>query len=83
MTHQDPRPSDPVALTQKVSREVHGQDDADREDADHDQKADDVTLEGQVVNGVFATLLTNLLVSAAETGGVTVCSHTGRSERLR
>lgn len=82
MTHQDPRPSDRVALTQKVSREVHGQDDADREDADHDQKADDVTLEGQVVNGVFATLLTNLLVSAAETGGVTVCSYTGKSERL-
>lgn len=52
------------ALTQQISREVDGQDDADREDANHHQQADDVALEGQVVHRVFATLLPDLLVPA-------------------
>lgn len=54
-----------VALTKQVSREVDWQDDTDREDADHNQEANDVTLEGQVVHGVLATLLPDLLVPAA------------------
>lgn len=51
-----------VLLTQQVSREVDRQDDADRENADDDQQTNDVALEGQVVDGVLATLLSDLLV---------------------
>lgn len=53
-----------VVLTQKVSGEVDGQDDANREDADDDQQADDVTLEGQIMNSVLATLLPDLFIPA-------------------
>lgn len=53
-------------LTQQVSREVDGEDDANREDADDHQQADDVALEGQVVDGVFAALLPDLFVPAGE-----------------
>lgn len=53
------------ALTQQVTGEVHRQDDAHGEDADDDQQADDVALEGQVVHGVLAALLTDLLVPEA------------------
>lgn len=49
-------------LTQQVSREVDGQDDPDREDADDDQQADDVTLEGQIVNGILTALLPDLFI---------------------
>lgn len=53
-----------AVLTQQVSREVDGQDDADGEDSDHDQQADDVTLEGKVVNGILPTFLPDLLIPA-------------------
>lgn len=55
---------DGVVLTQKVSGEVDGQDDANREDADDDQQADDVTLEGQIMNSVLTTLLPDLFIPA-------------------
>lgn len=53
-------------LTQQVSREVDGQDDSDREDTDDHQQADDVALEGQVVDSVLATLLPDLFVPAGQ-----------------
>lgn len=53
-----------AVLTQEVSREVDGQDDANGEDAHDDQQADDVPLEGQVVNSVLAALFPDLLIPA-------------------
>lgn len=53
-----------VLLTQEVSGEVDGQDDADGENAHHDQQANDVPLEGQVVNGILTALFPDLLVPA-------------------
>lgn len=55
-------------LTEQVSGEVDRQDNADREDADDHQQTDDVALEGQVVHGVLATLLPDLLVPAGGRG---------------
>ncbi len=57
-----------AVLTQQVSGEVDGQHDADREDADDDQQADDVTLEGQIVNSILATLLPDLFIPAGGGG---------------
>lgn len=59
-----------VVVTQQVSREVDGQDNANREDADDDQQADDVTLEGKVVNSVLSTLLPDLFIPAGGGGGL-------------
>lgn len=59
-----------VVLTQQVSGEVNRQDNADGEDADDDQQADDVTLEGKVVNGVLSTLLPDLFIPAGGGGGL-------------
>lgn len=53
-----------AALTQEVSREVDRHDDANRKNADDNQQADDVALEGQVVNSVLPTLLPNLFIPA-------------------
>ena len=61
--------ADAVVLTQQVSGEVDGQDDADWEDADYNQQADDVTLEGQIVDGVLTTLLPDLFIPAGGGGG--------------
>lgn len=60
---------DGAVLTQQVSREVDGQDDADGEDAHNDQQPDDVTLEGKVVNGILSTLLSDLFIPAGGGGG--------------
>lgn len=49
-------------LTQEVSREVDGEDDSHREDTDDHQQADDVTLEGQIVDGVLTALLPDLFI---------------------
>lgn len=49
-------------LTQEVSREVDGEDDSHREDTDDHQQADDVALEGQIVDGVLAALLPDLFI---------------------
>lgn len=63
-------PDTGVVLTQQVSREVDRQDDADGENADNDQEADDVTLEGKIVNGILSTLLPDLFVPAGGGGGL-------------
>lgn len=51
-------------ITQEVPGKVDGQDDGQRQKADQCHEQDDVTLEGQVGDGVNPTLTTDLLVPA-------------------
>lgn len=54
-------------VTQQVPREVDGQDDAQGQEADHHQQEDDVSLEGQVVDGVLPTPLQDLVITGQDT----------------
>ncbi len=55
--------------TQQISRQVDRQDDANREDANNNQQANYVTLEGQIVNSILATFLPDLFIPAGGEGG--------------
>lgn len=54
-------------FTQQVAREVDRQDDAQGQAADHHQEEDDVSLEGQVVDGVLPTPLQDLVIAGQDT----------------
>lgn len=53
-------------VTQQVAGEVDGQDDTQGQEADHHQQEDDVSLEGQVVDGVLPTPLQDLVIAGQE-----------------
>lgn len=54
-------------ITQQVPREVDRQDDAQGQAADHHQQDDEVSLEGQVVDGVLPTPLQDLVIAGQDT----------------
>lgn len=69
-TAQTPGTTDGL-LTQKVSREVDGEDDANREDTNYHQQANYVSLEGQIMDSILATLLSDLFIPEGQFKSVT------------
>lgn len=54
-------------FTQQVAREVDRQNDAQGQAADHHQQEDDVSLEGQVVDGILPAPLQDLVIAGQDT----------------
>lgn len=79
LRHSEPLPWGPLlclgppqmrttgTVTQQVAREVDRQDDAQGQEADHHQQEDDMSLEGQVVDGILPTPLQDLVITGQDT----------------